>query len=95
MAKKVCDPLVKLISKDTYQIPIQAVVGEKVVYRTDVGATKDDIIERKILSHGHSGDPLRKLKLLKRQKEKFDAKKNSTKGAKIDMNKVMASLKRG
>jgi len=68
-AKSFVQKLEKLIPSQQFDISIQALIGGKVVAKTVIKALRRDIIAQKILAHGHSGDPLRKKKLLDKQKE--------------------------
>lgn len=69
LAKTFLEKLEKIIPQQAFDINIQGVVGGKVVAKARVKPLRKDVIAQKILSHGHSGDPARRMKLLERQKE--------------------------
>jgi len=68
-AKLFCVKLRKMIPPQQFDINISAVIGSKVVCKEKINALRKDVVAAKILSHGHSGDPMRKKKLLDKQKE--------------------------
>lgn len=69
VARKFLDKLAELIPAQQFDIGLQAVVGGKVVAKARIKTLRTDVVAKKILAHGHSGDPSRKAKLLERQKE--------------------------
>ncbi|CAE7851926.1 unnamed protein product [Symbiodinium sp. KB8] len=69
VSRKYLEKLEKVIPAQLFDIGIQAVVGGKVVAKVRIKPIRKDVVAQKILSHGHSGDPSRKAKLLERQKE--------------------------
>lgn len=68
-AKLFCAKLRKMIPPQQFDINISAVIGSKVVCKEKISALRRDVVAAKILCHGHSGDPMRKKKLLDKQKE--------------------------
>jgi len=68
-ARRYLAKLAELIPQQQFDIALQAVVGGKVICKERIKALRKDVVAQKILSHGHSGDPTRKAKLLDRQKE--------------------------
>ncbi|CAK9103767.1 Elongation factor 4 (EF-4) (Ribosomal back-translocase LepA) [Durusdinium trenchii] len=69
VSRRYLERLQNLIPAQLFDIAIQAVVGGKVVAKVRIKPLRRDVVAQKILSHGHSGDPSRKAKLLERQKE--------------------------
>lgn len=69
VARRFLDKLGDLIPAQQFDIMLQCVVGGKVVAKARIKPLRRDVVAQKILSHGHSGDPNRKAKLLERQKE--------------------------
>jgi len=68
-AKKFLAKLSDLVPPAMFDIAIQAVIGGKVIAKSRIKQMRKDVVAQKILSHGHSGDPSRKNKLLEKQKE--------------------------
>lgn len=69
VSKKVLDKLAELIPQQQFEIILHACVGGKVITKARIKALRKDVIAQKITSHGCSGDPERRKKLLDRQKE--------------------------
>lgn len=69
VARRFLEKLADMIPPQQFDIHLQGAVGGKVVAKARVKQLRKDVIAQKILSHGHSGDPNRKAKLLERQKE--------------------------
>ncbi|KRL04287.1 translation elongation factor 4 [Liquorilactobacillus oeni] len=62
-ARVITDKLKKIIPRQSFEIPIQAAIGAKIIARTNIKAYRKDVTARI-----HTGDPDRRAKLLEKQK---------------------------
>ena len=64
------EQLKELIHRDWFEIRIQAIMnGRKIIAKERIRPYNRQLLEKKILCHGHSGDPERWAKVKQMQKD--------------------------